>query len=227
MRYMKILFFILATSLLLSSCKKAKFEGDDCNFDCHILSGKVYEQGTSNLIENAKIVITAKKKKTTKYIVSTETDENGFWKVSFDADYIDNLKEGYIEIERKNFFEKKQRVYFDIDSIDHEQHYTSELFKTAQVFYQVEIDNQNIQRIESRFVFENQGYKELKYTNKEVPAILSFEQTIPANQDIHLSIWANLEENDSKGKDWLKVPGIPDKVNIAPYAKDTIFIKFK
>ena len=219
------LLFIAACSLV--SCEKAKFKNDECHSRCHILSGYVYEYGTSNPINQVELKITAKKKKNTKYIVSTKTDNNGFWKMSFKADYIDNLKEGYIEIDRKNYLFKKERMYFNIDSMDIEQKYEFFIHKTAEVYFTLSINNPDIKRIESRYVFENQGFKELKYTNKEVPSNLSFRQEVPADQDVRLSIWTSLEANASKDNDWLKVIGFDQTVNISANSTDTIEINFK
>lgn len=208
------------------SCKKTKFKNDDCISRCHILSGYVYEYGTTNPVNQADILITAKKKKNTKYIVSTKTDNNGFWRMSFDVDYIENLKEGYIEIDRKNYLFKKERIYFNIDSMDVEQQYEYFIHKTAEIYFKLTINNPDIERLESRFDFENQGFKELKYTNKEVPANLSFRHTIPANKDVYMKLFLSLDENASGDNEWLKVPGFPLKVNVPAYSTDTIEVTF-
>ena len=223
---MKKLCLLLITITALVSCEKSKFKGDDCNYDCHILSGQVFEFGTSNPIDQAEITITAKKKKHTKYIATTKTDQSGYWKISFDADYIENLKEGYIEIERKNYVFKKQRVYFYIDSVDINQQYEFFLHKTAEIYYSLNFENSDIKRVESRFDFENQGFKELKYTNKEVPSSLSFRHTIPANQDVNLKFFTSLEENASGDNEWLPVKGFPQIVNVPAYSADTVELWF-
>lgn len=224
---MKINLIILSSCLLLIACKKTTFEDDECKFRCHILSGYLYEYGTTNPISNAEVLITADKRKNTKYIVSTTTDASGYWKMSFDADHITNLKEGHIQFEKKSYFKKRQRIYFDIDSMNIEQKYVHEMHETAEIFYQLNISNADIKRIESRFVFEGEGFKELKYTNKEVPAELSFRQTIPASQDVYLSLWTSLEENSSGANEWLKLPGFYGTVNVAAHQADTIMVELK
>lgn len=223
---MKGLFYFILVAFIFSACKKAKFEGEDCKYKCFVLSGDITEFGNANPISNAEVLITAKKKKNTKFIVSTKTDDNGHWKVSFDAGYIENLKEGYLRIERKNYLYKKERIYFNIDSVDQEQSYQTQLHKTAEIYYQLTINNAEIKRVESRFEFENQGFKELKYTNKEVPATVSFRQTIPAGQNVNLKLFTSLEENSSGENDWQAVLGFPILVNVPANETDTIRVEF-
>ncbi len=186
-------------SMVISSCKKTPFYGQGCSENCYILSGFIHDDSTGEPMKNVSVMLSAKDKFFTKDVVETSSDESGFWKMSFDADYIENLNEGKLTYSGNSLLTREQTITFDISEIDFEKSYEMAMYKSGSVFVKINLTNEDVKRIQASFTFDGNAYKVYKLITGDIPQLVDFKINIPSYNyvDLLLNFSTSTDVNNS------------------------------
>jgi hypothetical protein len=175
-------------SMLISSCKKTPFYGHGCSENCYILSGFIYDDSTGQPMNNVEVVFNAKHKYFHKDIVETSSDESGFWEMSFNADYIENLNEGKLIYSSNSYLTREQTITFDTSEIDIEKGYETSMYKSAKIYLKINLTNDDVKRIHASYTFNENLYKVNTLITEDKPILVNMLINIPAYTNIDLSL---------------------------------------
>lgn len=173
-------------SMVISSCKKTPFYGHGCSENCYILSGFIFDDSTGQPMKNVEVVFNAKHKYFQKDIVETSSDESGFWEMSFDADYIENLEEGKLIYSSNSYLTREQTISFDTSEIDFEKGYETSMYKAGKIYVKINLTNKDVKKMYASFTFDENLYKVNKLITGDKPQLVNMLINIPAYTNVDL-----------------------------------------
>lgn len=154
--------FFLAT-ICCQSCIKSTFKNDECLSDCYILSGTVKDLPDHNIVPNMELDLRFWRGKWNKWLCNTKIDENGNWKMSFDADYFRDWKQDCsITIEDKKIMRFSSSVTLDTSMIDIEQVVEINVYRPANLFVRVSVQNPGVEYVSLVRSTPTGGTKEIR-----------------------------------------------------------------
>ncbi len=217
-------FLIFFSSILaITSCQKKPFFGDNCTGECYVLSGYVWDDSTALPIKNVLVNLKVPKGVFTKNLIEVYSDDSGYWKMSFDANYIENLETGVLEYSRSSYLGEKQAIEFDESEINFEKTYTSAIHKAAKIEFAINLSNESVKRIQARYTFEGEEYTISRATSADKPFIAYLPHSVPAYEDVSVSLWYSKSGNQGNNSSWVQFSS-PVNINLAFEQTDTIYV---
>ncbi len=209
----------------MSSCKKFAFYGDNCSGDCYILTGNVVDDSTGNPIKSAEVVLKAPKGIFIKEVVRTSTDENGDWRMSFDANYIEDIASGTLEFSRSDYLRRSHKIGFSSSDINVEKDVSETLHQAGFVYFDMTINDPCIERVQARFTFEGEEFSIYKPINGEKPLNEGLPHKVPGFKDIVIGLFSS-ESANIGNNEWNFIPSSSQVVNVAYQNTDTLVVEF-
>ena len=217
--------FFLFCAFVLASCKKTAFYDDLCTGDCYILSGTVTEYGTGLPVQNAEVWLKSAGTMFITEIVRTSTDENGEWRMSFDADYAE-LEGETVVFQHQEHLRHEVSVDFTKEEINSEIILSPILYKAGKVFYDLTISDPEVLQVKSVFDFNGEAFEIRTATNGNRPLKTTLSQNVPADFNIGVALYKHAESGSGIQTGWEKIAGFPLQMNVEPGETDTVQVSF-
>jgi hypothetical protein len=181
--------------MVISSCVKKPYYGESCDENCYIISGLIQDDSTGEPMSDVYVLLQAKRKNVMKDIVADYTNNKGYWRMSFDADYIEDLKEGTLIFKKESHLTLEQKITFDPNEIDFGKSYIKSMNKLGHVYFKINLTNEEVQKLQARYIFDGISYTtDLRITDI-TPQVVNFMVAIPAYSNIDISLFYSTSTN--------------------------------
>ena len=120
---------------MISACTKPKFENAACTENCYILEGIVLDTPYNKPVAGAEINMRYWGESSwNKWVASAKTDQDGYWKMSVDADYFENASEEVqLKFNATSYLDISESFTLDSTLIDIPQQVNMRLFKETRL----------------------------------------------------------------------------------------------
>jgi 5-hydroxyisourate hydrolase-like protein (transthyretin family) len=216
---------IILLTCLFSSCKKTPFYGEGCSEDCYILSGYIYDDSTALPANNVAVELRGTEGIFSKSVNKTHTNDSGYWKMSFDANYIEDLSDGKLEYRKNSYLWRNENVSFSSADINNEKFHAATIHKAANLYYDMLIWNPDAKRIRAKFKFKGEKYTMDLSTGSDKPLKTVIRIPIPAYYNVSVGLYSS--SSSSQGaSDWSFIEGSIVNTNLGFMETDTVNIIF-
>lgn len=181
---------------------KRPYYGESCEENCYIISGLIQDDSTGEPVSDVYVLLKAKRKNVIKDIVADYTDNKGYWRMSFDADYIEDLKEGTLIFKKESHLTLEQKISFDPNEINFGKSYINSMNKLGNVYFKINLTKEEVQKLQARFVFDGTSYTtDMLIADTDLtPQVVNFMVAIPAYSNIDISLFYSTSSNP---KSWI------------------------